>query len=191
MRTKGEFNMSAATGGKVGFIQRLLHGAGSGKRPQTTFGARVLVIDDSATVCAAVSRMLVSEDYRVLTAADGQAGIALAISEQPALIFLDVVMPGLNGFDVLRALRLDPRTQSIPIVMISGNTQATEQFYLQRFGADDFMKKPFRPDEIYHCIGELVLAGRLAERSAADASGVGAAAPAHAGEPLANTAEIL
>ena len=183
--------MSAATGGKVGFIQRLLHGAGSGKRPQTTFGARVLVIDDSATVCAAVSRMLVSEEYRVLTAADGQAGIALAISEQPALIFLDVVMPGLNGFDVLRALRLDPRTQSIPIVMISGNTQATEQFYLQRFGADDFMKKPFRPDEIYHCIGELVLAGRLAERSAADASGVGAAAPAHAGEPLANTAEIL
>ena len=91
-------------------------------------------------------------------------------------------MPGLNGFDVLRALRHDPRTQHIPIVMISGNAQATEQFYLQRFGADDFMKKPFGRDEVCHRIGQLVLSGRLAPRSATaaiSATAIPSAATAH------------
>lgn len=89
-------------------------------------------------------------------------------------------MPGLNGFDVLRALRHESRTQHIPIVMISGNAQATEQFYLQRFGADDFMKKPFGRDEVYHRIGQLVLSGRLAPRSAANAVSTSAITPAAA-----------
>jgi DNA-binding response OmpR family regulator len=110
--------------------------------------------------------MLLQDHYQVLKASDGHSAIIMAIREQPALIFLDVVMPGLNGFDVLRALRHDARTQHIPIIMISGNAQATEQFYLQRFGADDFMKKPFGRDEVYHRIGQLVLSGRLAPRSA-------------------------
>src|SRR6185312_9165217 len=76
----------------------------------------------------------------------------------------DVVMPGMNGFSVLRALRHDPATRDIPIIMISGNQQATEQFYLQRYGADDFMKKPFDRDDVYERIGSLVAAGRLPAR---------------------------
>jgi len=158
--------MSAAGFAKVSFLQRLLNSVGSGARPQAAIGARILVVDDSPTICAVLGKMLVQDDYEVLKATDGHSAIIMAIREQPALIFLDVVMPGLNGFDVLRALRHDPRTQHIPIVMISGNAQATEQFYLQRFGADDFMKKPFGRDEVYHRIGQLVLSGRLALRSA-------------------------
>jgi len=126
--------------------------------------------------------MLVQDHYEVLKATDGHSAIIMAIRERPALIFLDVVMPGLNGFDVLRALRHDPRTQHIPIVMISGNAQATEQFYLQRFGADDFMKKPFGRDEVCHRIGQLVLSGRLAPRSATaaiSATAIPSAATAH------------
>jgi CheY-like chemotaxis protein len=162
----GDHVMSTVNIAKVGFIQRLLNSIGSGARPQAAIGMRVLVVDDSPTICAVLGKMLVQEDYEVLKATDGHSAIITAIREQPALIFLDVVMPGLNGFDVLRALRHDPRTQHIPIVMISGNAQATEQFYLQRFGADDFMKKPFGRDEVCHRIGQLVLCGRLTPRRA-------------------------
>lgn len=152
-----------------GFFKRLLSGGhGSSEAPvtrlRTTLGAKVLVVDDSATICAVLGKMLGQEGYEVIKAGDGQTGIDLARSEQPTLIFLDIVMPGMNGFTVLRALRRDALTQHIPIVMISGNPQATEQFYVQRFGADDFMKKPFGRDEIYQRIEKLVRAGRLVER---------------------------
>ena len=152
-----------------GFFKRLLgngYGAAevSAARLRTTLGAKVLVVDDSATICAVLGKMLGQEGYTVIKAGDGQTAIDLAHSEQPALIFLDIVMPGMNGFAVLRALRHDALTKQIPIVMISGNPQATEQFYVQRFGADDFMKKPFGRDEIYQRIEKLVRAGRLVER---------------------------
>jgi CheY-like chemotaxis protein len=101
-------------------------------------------------------------------AGDGEAALALALArrEPPALIFLDIVMPGMNGFAVLRALRHDPQARHIPIEMISGNPQATEQFYVPRFGADDFMKKPFGRDEVHKRIGQLVQSGRLVARTA-------------------------
>jgi twitching motility two-component system response regulator PilH len=131
---------------------------------QTTSGARMLVVDDSPTICAVLGKMLRQDGYAVLKVTDGASAIELARREQPALIFLDIVMPGMNGFAVLRALRHDPLTRGIPIVMISGNPQATEQFYVQRFGADDFMQKPFDRDEVYLRIGQLVQSGRLAGR---------------------------
>lgn len=148
----------------LGFFKRLLgNKAGDGHRvePQAALGARMLVVDDSPTICAVLGKMLHQDGYAVLKATDGAEAIELARRERPALIFLDVVMPGTNGFAVLRTLRHDPLTRDIPIVMISGNPQATEQFYLQRFGADDFMQKPFGRDEVYLRIGQLVRSGRL------------------------------
>ncbi len=152
----------------IGFFKRLLRPADSDGRVadhrQTTLGARMLVVDDSPTICAVLGKMLVQDGYTVLKANDGAGAIDQARSEQPALIFLDIVMPGMNGFAVLRALRHDPLTRHIPIVMISGNPQATEEFYVQRFGADDFMQKPFDRDEVYLRIGHLVASQRLAAR---------------------------
>lgn len=149
----------------IGFIKRLLGGhAVEVPHVQTTHGARMLVVDDSPTICAVLGKMLGQDGYHVLKATDGPSAIELVRSEPPALIFLDVVMPGMNGFSVLRALRHDPLTRDIPIIMISGNQQATEQFYLQRYGADDFMKKPFDRDDVYERIGSLVAAGRLPAR---------------------------
>ena len=151
----------------IGFIKRLLGGhAAEAQHVQTTHGARMLVVDDSPTICAVLGKMLGQDGYHVLKATDGAAAIELARSEPPALVFLDVVMPGMNGFSVLRALRHDPLTRDIPIIMISGNQQATEQFYLQRCGADDFMKKPFDRDDVYERIGHLVACGRLPAREA-------------------------
>jgi len=133
-------------------------------------GAWVLVVDDSATIRAVLGKMLSQDGHVVLKAPDGETAIEMARKEKPDLIFLDIVMPGMNGFAVLRALRREPQTHDIPIVMISGNLQATEQFYVQRFGADDFMKKPFGRGEVFARIQHLTQSGRLVvrERTAED-----------------------
>ena len=171
----------------IGFLKRLLVGAGLDEQSpaprQTALGARMLVVDDSPTLCAVLGKMLGLEGYAVSRASDGNSAIELARSAQPALIFLDIVMPGMNGFAVLRALRQDPLTRHIPIVMISGNQQATEQFYVQRFGADDFMRKPFGSEEVCQRIGQLVQAGRLAARKPTEPVSVPLAAEGLAGIP--------
>ncbi|OOG55064.1 response regulator [Rhodanobacter sp. B05] len=131
--------------------------------------AHILVVDDSATIRAVLGKMLSQDGHVVLKAADGEAALELARTELPDLIFLDIVMPGMNGFAVLRALRREALTHHIPIVMISGNLQATEQFYVQRFGADDFMKKPFGRSEVFARIQHLTQAGRLVVRPRASA----------------------
>lgn len=132
----------------------------------------MLVVDDSPTICAVLGRMLEQDGYAVQKASDGEAALELAKAGLPDLIFLDIVLPGINGFAVLRALRHDPLTAHIPIVMISGNPQATEQFYVQRFGADDFIRKPFGRTEVHGSIAALVDAGRLAARPVESAPSV-------------------
>ena len=135
-----------------------------GERVDAREGLRVLIIDDSATVVATLGRMLRQAHYVTAGAGDAETGIAFAREEQPGLIFLDIVLPAMSGFDALRALRKDEATRDIPIVMISGNAQATEQFYVRRIGADDFMKKPFGRAEVFARIQALVEAGRLPPR---------------------------
>jgi len=130
--------------------------------------AWVLVVDDSATIRAVLGKMLAQNGHVVLKAADGESALEIARTERPDLIFLDIVMPGMSGFAVLRALRHDLLTRDIPIVMISGNLQATEQFYVQRFGADDFMKKPFGRSEVFARIDNLTRSGRLVVRQRAE-----------------------
>ena len=114
------------------------------------------MIDDSPTIVALLKRMLQQNHYDVLVAYDGETGIEVARREVPGLIFLDIVLPGVDGFNVLRTLRRDPATKNVPIIMISGNAQATEQFYVQRIGADDFMKKPFSRPEVFSRIASVL-----------------------------------
>ncbi len=153
-----------------GLFKRLVGGERRHSEPRVRapVATRVLVVDDSATIRAVLGKMLGQDGYEVLKAADGESALTLARNERPDLIFLDIVLPGVSGFSVLRALRHDPPTAHIPIVMISGNVQATEQFYVQRYGADDFMKKPFGRAEVFERIRQLVLAGRLPARTPVD-----------------------
>jgi CheY-like chemotaxis protein len=154
-------------------------------------GLRILVIDDSATIVAVLRKMLLQARYTVAGAGDAETGLEFARRELPELILLDIVLPGMSGFDALRQLRRDPATRHIPVIMISGNLQATEQFYVRRIGADDFMKKPFGRAEVFERIRALVEAGRLPRREgpplalgeddgavAAPDAGPGSAAPA-------------
>jgi DNA-binding response OmpR family regulator len=129
-------------------------------------GTRILIVDDSPTIVALLRKFLQQSGYITLEAGDAEKGVALAHAERPDMIFLDIVLPGMNGFAALRALRRDPATREIPVVMISGNEQATEQFYAQRIGADDFMKKPFSRFEVFARIERLLDADRVPKRPA-------------------------
>ena len=143
-------------------------------------GTRVLVIDDSPTIVALLKRMLQQNQLVVLEAFDAESGIEIARKEVPDLIFLDIVLPGMDGFNALRTLRRDPITKHLPIIMISGNAQATEQFYVQRIGADDFMKKPFSRAEVFMRIEALLDAENIPRHGSKP--GTRAEAAAAAGE---------
>jgi twitching motility two-component system response regulator PilH len=156
--------------GQLDRFRKLLGLGTSGERRQelrvdARAGLKVLIIDDSRTVVAALSHMLRQSDYHPIGAGDAERGLELAVQEQPDLIFLDIVLPGLNGFAALRRLRKDERTARIPVIMISGNPQAAERFYLERIGADDFMKKPFGRAEVFNRIEKLVRSGSLPARN--------------------------
>ena len=125
-------------------------------RRKPRLGTRVLVIDDSPTIVALLKRMLQQNQLEVIEAFDAESGIEIARREVPDMIFLDIVLPGMDGFRALRTLRRDPITKHLPIIMISGNAQATEQFYVQRIGADDFMKKPFSRAEVFNRVEALL-----------------------------------
>lgn len=128
------------------------------KRPRIDAreGTRVLIIDDSKTIVAAVRKFLRSAGYETLEALDAEAGLELMRAHKPDLVFLDIVLPGMNGFAALRAIRRDPALRDIPVIMMSGNEQAMEQFFGTRIGADDFMKKPFSRYEIFFRIERLL-----------------------------------
>ncbi|WP_310493956.1 response regulator [Dechloromonas sp.] len=119
-------------------------------------GTRVLIIDDSKTIVTVLKKFLRSAGYETLEALDAESGLAQLHSQPPELIFLDIVLPGINGFAALRAIRRDPATRDIPVIMMSGNEQAMEQFFGTRIGADDFMKKPFSRYEVFFRIERLL-----------------------------------
>jgi len=119
-------------------------------------GTRVMIIDDSQTILVALKKTLRSAGYETCEYLDEEKGLEAAFQNPPDLIFLDIILPGMNGFTALRQLRQNPLTKDVPVIMISGNEQATEQFFGARIGADDFMKKPFSRFEVFARI-ELLL----------------------------------
>ena len=120
-------------------------------------GTKILVIDDSPTIVAALRAMLVHGDqFVVLEAFDAESGLDIAEAQAVDIVFLDLILPGMSGFTALRKLRQNEATRSIPVIVMSGNEQAIEEFYVQRIGADDFMKKPFSREEVYARIERLI-----------------------------------
>ena len=112
-------------------------------------GTRVLIIDDSTMIVTVLKKFLRSAGYETLEALDAESALPLLQLERPELIFLDIMLPGMSGFSALRAIRRDPRARDIPVIMMSGNEQAVEQFGGGRTGADDFMKKPFSRRDLF------------------------------------------
>lgn len=149
-------------------------------------GTRVLVIDDSKTIVTVLRKFLRSAGYEVYEALDAEAGLLLMHEHKPELVFLDIVLPGMNGFAALRAIRRDPELRETPVIMMSGNEQAMEQFFGTRIGADDFMKKPFSRHEAFFRI-ERLLDDNFIPRRAHPQTQAGAEIPAAA---VATTAAV-
>ena len=106
---------------------------------------RILIIDDDTELCALVARYLSSEGFAVDRAADGSQGIEMGLSGSYALIMLDVMMPDLNGFDVLRRIRERSRT---PVLMLTARGDTHDRVLGLELGADDYLPKPYDPSEL-------------------------------------------
>jgi DNA-binding response OmpR family regulator len=130
-------------------------------------GTRVLIIDDSPTVLTFLRKMFSSTGYEPLIAANAERGLEMMRAENPDLVVLDVIMPGMNGFAALRQIRRDPLIKNLPVIMMSGNEQVTEQFYVMRIGADGFMKKPFSRFDVFSRIEKLLDANLVPRRQEA------------------------
>jgi twitching motility two-component system response regulator PilH len=104
--------------------------------------ALILIVDDSPTEVHVMQKALEKHGFQTAAAADGDEGIAKAQQIRPDLIFMDVVMPGVNGFQATRKLSRDPRTASIPIVMVTTKGQETDRIWGMRQGAVDYLVKP-------------------------------------------------
>jgi len=133
-------------------------------------GTCVLIIDDSRTVVAVLRKFLRSAGLDTIECFDAESGLVQLQEKRPQLIFLDIMLPGMNGFAALRAIRRDPQTRDTPVIMMSGNEQAMEQFFGTRIGADDFMKKPFNRQEVFFRIERLLDANGIPRRNANAAS---------------------
>ena len=106
---------------------------------------RILVVDDEARIVDIVRVYLEREGYRVISGADGNAALELARRERPDLVILDLMLPGLSGWDVCRALRAEGGP---PIIMLTARGDATEKVVGLELGADDYVTKPFDPHEL-------------------------------------------
>lgn len=126
----------------------------SEERVKLPGSATILIVDDSKTAIAVLTKTLEPTGYSLLSAMNGEEGIEMAKQHKPDLILMDIIMPGLNGFQATRILRKEPITQDIPIVIISGNEQATEKFWGLRVGANGFLAKPVEREELFHLLGE-------------------------------------
>lgn len=116
---------------------------------------RILVVDDSPTERHYMVELLTKNGYEVTTAENGEEGIAKAKAEHPDLVLMDVVMPGLNGYQATRTLTRDEATKDIPVIVCTSKGQETDRIWGLRQGAHDYMVKPVNAEELLKKIAAL------------------------------------
>ncbi len=110
--------------------------------------ARVMVVDDSPTDMEFLKQILTRAGHYVLEAASGQDALAMAKQQRPDCVVMDVVMPGMNGFQATRMLTRDPATASIPVIVVSSKSQETDRLWALRQGAREYIVKPVKEAEL-------------------------------------------
>lgn len=117
---------------------------------------RILVVDDEPDIVALVAYHLARSGYRVSTAANGGDALLQARTESPALIVLDLMLPGMSGFDVLRELRASSATASIAVLLLTARRDEPDRVRGLSLGADDYLTKPFSPQELVLRVGAIL-----------------------------------
>ena len=118
--------------------------------------ANILIVDDSPTEIHVLKSMLEKNGFAVTSASSGEEGIEKAKSEQPDLILMDVVMPGMNGFQASREITTNPDTSSIPVIIVSTKDQETDKLWGLRQGAKDYITKPAKEKDLIGKINSLL-----------------------------------
>lgn len=116
---------------------------------------KILIVDDSATERHVLVELLTKKGFQVSTAANGLSGIEKAKAELPDLILMDVVMPGLNGYQTTRTLTRNETTKHIPIIVCTSKGQETDKIWGLRQGAQDYLVKPINTEELLAKIAAL------------------------------------
>ncbi len=119
--------------------------------------ASILVVDDDPEIVTMLSTRLSKRGYQVATAADGAKAIEAAKNQRFDVVLLDVMMPGKSGWEVARALKQDPATQDVKIVMVSAIGEKTNEITAPIYGADAHVDKPFEFDHLERVIAHLLL----------------------------------
>ncbi len=119
-------------------------------------GERILVVDDEPDIVALVVYHLAKAGYRVSSAASGPDALSIAKRERPALVVLDLMLPGMSGFDVLARLRDDDGTRGIAVLMLTARKEEPDRIRGLELGADDYLTKPFSPQELVLRVGAIL-----------------------------------
>lgn len=116
---------------------------------------KILIVDDSPTELMKMRGIVAEAGYTTLTANNGKEALACAKANKPDLIFLDIVMPDLDGFGTCRALAKDSTTKHIPVVFVTSKNQKADRVWAQMQGAKGYITKPYSADEVLHQIRAL------------------------------------
>jgi CheY-like chemotaxis protein len=108
----------------------------------------VLVVDDSATDRQLATTLLQKQGYAVTTAVDGEDALLKIAADRPPLIVLDIILPKMNGYQVLRQLKGTPETRDIKVILVSSKSQECDRFWGLKQGADDYIAKPYPDDAL-------------------------------------------
>ena len=119
-------------------------------------GEKILDIDDSPTVQRLIEMILTTQGYQVILASDGEEGVAKARSEQPEVILVDFVMPKMNGFQVCKTLKEDPKFKDTPIILVTSKGDKVGSKFVDVLGITEYFAKPFQPEELLAKIREVI-----------------------------------
>ena len=156
--------------------------------------AKILVVDDAPQNIRLFKQILTLQGHTVVTAGSGAEALEVVARESPQLILLDVIMPGMSGHDVCRALRANPATSTIPVVMVTGLDAADERARCVEAGADDVVSKPFSRDDLLGRVRTLLRLKALSDTVAAHERRLGVGdrrVPRHQGEVVASMSHEL
>ena len=117
---------------------------------------KVLVVDDEPFICRSLTFVLRKGDYEVYEARNGEDGLLAIQQHRPDLVFLDVMMPKLNGFEVAQKVKNDPALKGTRIILLTAKGQDCDRELGKRAGADDYMTKPFSPTKILERVREIL-----------------------------------
>lgn len=110
---------------------------------------KVLVIEDEKNIILGVKTCLEVADYQVTVAENGEQALQEVEKELPDIILLDLLLPGMSGYQVCAQLKKDPKTKDIPVIVLSAKTEEEDMRRAEKAGADAYMTKPFRPKELW------------------------------------------